>query len=167
MSSLRALVRSFRFAILGLWFTLCHERNMRIHLVAALYVLWAAPFFALTKTQYCVLLLLFGLVMACEAINTSIEKLTNLQSPAYNSLARIAKDAAAGAVLVAAVFAVGIGVLLFSSVDGWRALVGALMGDWWRLGLFLVGVVLAALFVFVGPLRIRSFFQKGRDKRRR
>ena len=89
----------------------------------------------------------------------------NLESPAYNSLARIAKDVAAGAVLVCAIFALVIGLLLF-----WRPAVLLKIGQTlcanpvWG-GLFLFSIPLALAFIFIGPVRIWRWLARQKSER--
>lgn len=109
----RALCRSFLYAFRGVRFCIKNERNMRIHLAAAILVTAFSLVHRLERTEYAVLFLAMGAVICCEALNTALEALVNLASPAYHNLARIAKDAAAGAVLVAAFAAAAVGVCLF------------------------------------------------------
>lgn len=115
----RALVKSFTFAFRGVRFCIKNERNMRIHLAAAVIVTAFSHVYQLERNQYAILFLAMGAVIAFEAVNTALEALVNLASPAYHNLARIAKDVAAGAVLVAAIAATVVGICLF--------------GDWNRL----------------------------------
>lgn len=108
-----SLARSFRYAGRGVAYCIKNERNMRIHLVFAAYVFAFSPFYAFTQTQYILLLLTIGTVLSAEAVNTALEALVNLETQSYDNLARIAKDVAAGAVLICSVFAFAIGLLLY------------------------------------------------------
>ena len=96
-------LRSFVYAGRGIWFCIRHERNFRIHMVAAAYVLLFAPYFSLTRGEWAALLAIIGLVTAAEAVNTAVEQTVNLAAPGRRTRARVAKDAAAGAVLLCAV----------------------------------------------------------------
>lgn len=110
---LKGLLKSFVYAARGLVYCIKNERNMRIHITAAAIVLSFSFIYDLNRTQYGVLILIMGLVMVCELINTAMEALVNLGSDSYDSLARIAKDVAAGAVLMCSIAAVMVGVSLF------------------------------------------------------
>lgn len=111
--NLRSLQKSFDYARSGIIYCIANERNMRIHLSATVLVLSFAYHFNVTKWELTALLFCIGLVISCEMINTSIETIINLSSPAYNNLAKITKDVSAGAVLVTAITAVLIGGLIF------------------------------------------------------
>lgn len=107
------LVRSFAYAFHGVAHSLRHERNLRIHFFMAAYVLYFSRYFGLTPAEYAALFAVIGLVVACEMINTAIEAAVDLSTPAYSALAKIAKDAAAGAVLVSTAASVATGIVLF------------------------------------------------------
>ena len=119
-----SFLKSFKYAFCGIIHCLKNERNMRFHTVAALYVLIFARFFHFTRSEWVLLLLTIGGVLAAEAVNTAIEEVCDKVSPEKNEHIRHAKDAAAGALLILAVFAVAIAVLLFGSIDGWKELFG-------------------------------------------
>ena len=113
-----SLAQSFLFALKGISHAIRHERNLRIHLAAAAYVLFfAVNYYSLPPSEYALLLLVIGLVIACELFNTAIEHYVDIETPVYNGLAKIAKDVAAGAVLVSAVTAIAVGgILLWNPV---------------------------------------------------
>lgn len=104
---------TFRYAIEGIGYGLKTQRNLRVHVICAVLAAGAAAFFHLTPTKWAVLLLTIALVIALELINTAIESVVDLASPDIHPLAKAAKDTAAGAVLVSAIFAVIIGIVLF------------------------------------------------------
>lgn len=109
----RRLIDSFNYAIDGLIYVLRTQRNMRIHFSAALLVLIAAIAFGLTRLETLVLVLTILLVITAEMINTAVEAAVDLITGSYHPLARIAKNVAAGAVLVAAIGAFFVGFLIF------------------------------------------------------
>ena len=118
---MRAFWRGFKYAFQGLRFCLRRERNFRVHAAAAMYVLLIAPYFLLSRAEWALLLLTIGLVMAAEALNTAIEKTVDLSEKRCET-ASVAKDVAAGAVLLCAITAVGVGVVLFFRSEGLAAL---------------------------------------------
>lgn len=136
------LLHSFRYALGGLLLALKNERNFRIHAFVAGYMLFFARYYNFSKTEYGVLLLTIGLVFVCELLNTSIEKAVDLASPGYNTLAKQAKDVAAGAVLVSSLISVAVGIYFF-----------------WDIPIFLriLEDVKANLFVFV-PVIVLTIF---------
>lgn len=117
------LTDSFRFAIEGIKLALKSERNLRIHLVLAIIIIALAILVRVSASDLAVLLLVISLVISTELINTAIEAVIDLVSPKWHHLAKVAKDTAAGAVLVTAVFAVAIGLLiLYKPLINWLGL---------------------------------------------
>ncbi|MDR2932221.1 MAG: diacylglycerol kinase family protein [Oscillospiraceae bacterium] len=109
-----SLKKSFSFAFGGVAYALKHERNLRIHFAVMLYVLYfSIRYYDFTNVEYALILLVIGFVITCEMVNTAIEKTVDIETPVYNGLAKIAKDVAAGAVLVSSVTAVAVSLLLF------------------------------------------------------
>lgn len=90
-----------------------YERNLRIHFFSAGYVLYFTRYFDLSKAELALVILMIGLVIACELINTAIEATVDLNTPVYSALAKTAKDAAAGAVFVSAAASLAVGITLF------------------------------------------------------
>jgi diacylglycerol kinase len=106
-------IKSFGYAFKGLFHLFRTEAHAQIHLVVLIVVVGAGFYFHITKTEWLAVLLSIGMVISLEAINTAIERLTDLVSPDYHPLAGHAKDVAAGAVLWAAIVAVIVGFLVF------------------------------------------------------
>lgn len=104
---------AFVYAFRGIVWVASTQRNMKIHLAAAGAVLVAAVWFGLSTAETALLVLAVALVMVAETINTALEKVVDMVTERYHPLARIAKDAAAGAVLLAAFFAAVVGGLVF------------------------------------------------------
>ncbi|MFS0727562.1 diacylglycerol kinase family protein [Paenibacillus sp. 1P07SE] len=104
--------RSVRQACEGIAYAVRAERHMRFHLGAAAAVMLLAAFLRLQPAQWALLVGACTMVIVAELINTAIEKTVDLAMPQLHPLARIAKDAAAGAVLAAAVGAALIGLLV-------------------------------------------------------
>jgi diacylglycerol kinase len=105
-------LRSFRFAAAGLRYLVRTQPNFRVHLIAVSLVAILAGFLRVTALELAVLLLAIGLVLVAEAFNTVAEAIVDLASPTYHPLARIAKDAAAAGVLMAAIVAALVGLVL-------------------------------------------------------
>jgi diacylglycerol kinase (ATP) len=155
MVEVKSLAKSFRNAFRGVVFCVRNERNMRIHLIAAAYVLVFSYFYSLTGTQYILLLGTICMVLFAEAVNTSLEAIINLHTPWYDNLARISKDVAAGAVLICSLFAAVIGCILFlKPVIIMHIIIFLCINPLWGC-LFLVSLPLAALFIFLWPKKVR------------
>jgi len=107
------LFRSFNHAFEGIMYAARTQANMRIHLVVAALVLTATLLLRLDRFYVIALVILIALVLALELVNTAIEAIVDLLTVAHHPLAKTAKDAAAGAVLIASAAAVAVGYLIF------------------------------------------------------
>jgi len=109
----RSLVWSFEYAIRGIVYAVRTQRNMRLHLLAAFVVLVGALWFGVHGLELIALLFAVGLVIVAELINTAVEAAVDLATDGFDPLAAIAKDVAAGAVLISAVTAVAVAYVVF------------------------------------------------------
>ncbi|MCX7832162.1 MAG: diacylglycerol kinase [Actinobacteria bacterium] len=110
----RTLVDSFNWAIEGIVFSLKTQRNMKIHFVIAGLVLLLSLVFNLNKFELIAVLFAITLVIVAELLNTAVEVAVDLATDGEEyELAKIAKDVAAGAVLIAALNSVFIAFLVF------------------------------------------------------
>jgi diacylglycerol kinase (ATP) len=105
-------VAAVRYALRGIGFMFA-ERNCRVLAGATLAVIAAGAYFRLAALEWCALIGATTLVWVAEGLNTALERLTDLVSPGYHPLAGKAKDIAAGAVFVAVLGAVSIGIVIF------------------------------------------------------
>ena len=108
-----AFLRSFSFAWQGVWHAVLTQRNMRVHLAAAIAAVIAAAVLGISAVQWACVTLAIGMVLVAEIFNTVIEAMIDLQTRQLHPLAKIAKDGAAGAVLVASIAAVGVAIAVF------------------------------------------------------
>lgn len=120
---MKSFVRSVGYAVSGIVEAFRTQRNMRIHGVAALLAIAAGMTVSLNAVEWCVILITIALVIGLELVNTALEHAVDLASPERRPLARSAKDAAAGAVLVAALMSVAIGLIILGP-PLWRLLFG-------------------------------------------
>lgn len=107
------LFASFRYAFAGIVYLFQTQRNAKIHAVVALIAVGLGALLRIERVEWVVIVLTITLVVAAEGANTVVEAVVDLASPTYHPLAKIAKDVAAGTVLLAAIGAVCIGVLIF------------------------------------------------------
>jgi len=107
-----ALVTSFGYALSGLWYALRTQLNMRIHLSVSVAVLALGLYVGLDWTQWAVLVLTIGAVLIAELFNTVAEAALDAATPYYHPLVKIAKDVAAGAVLLTALLSAIVGLLI-------------------------------------------------------
>lgn len=109
----RSLVSSFGDAFSGIRFAVVSQRNMKIHLAAAICSIGVAAWVELDALQWAILCLTISLVFVLEVLNTAMERFVDLVSPEYRQNAKRIKDLAAGAVLIAAICSVVVGTILF------------------------------------------------------
>ena len=107
------LYKSFGYAFAGIFAVVTKERNMKIHCAAVVCMMIAGLVFHISPIEWCICLTLFGLVMALEMVNTAVEAVVDLVTEERMPLAKLAKDAAAGAVLIAAIMAAIAGMIIF------------------------------------------------------
>lgn len=107
------LYKSFGYAFQGIFNTIRIERNIKIHCAAAILVTIFGIWLQISKTEWMICFILFGLILALELVNTAVEATVDLFTEERKPLAKKAKDAAAGAVLIVAIFAAVIGILIF------------------------------------------------------
>jgi diacylglycerol kinase len=96
---------------------------MRVELMIALVVILAGVFFRITAVEWAIIFVCIGLVLATELINTVTELAVDLLTQRYHPMAKLAKDAGAGAVLITALASVAVGVAIFGP-RLWRLLFG-------------------------------------------
>ena len=138
------------FAGRGVWFCIRHERNFRVHMAVAAYVLLLAPYFSLSRGEWAALLAVVALVLAAEAVNTAVEQVVNLASPRRRTRARVAKDVAAGAVLLCAAGALAAGLFLFLRPEAFAAMQADFLRCPWKPALLAASMPLAVWFVICG-----------------
>ncbi|MFY0545086.1 diacylglycerol kinase [Brevibacillus sp. H7] len=103
-------VRSVSCAVSGIAYTVKTQRNMQIHVVVAVLVLLAAWWLRIPRGDVLLVFFSIALVLSLELVNTALEAAVDLASPDWHPKAKAAKDASAGAVLVAAVLSVCVGI---------------------------------------------------------
>ena len=109
----KPLLKTLSYGFNGILYTLKHERNMVIHFLIMILVIIAGIVFKITFVEWGVCFVLFALVLSLELMNTALENVVDLVTDEKKPKAKVAKDASAGAVLVAAIFAVIIGISIF------------------------------------------------------
>ena len=109
-----SLLESFNYAFEGIIHVLRTQRNMRHPLRVAVVVLVAALAFGVDRLELIALLLAIAFVLIAEMLNTAIEGAIDVATTSFDPLAKLAKDIAAGAVLIATINALAVGYLVFS-----------------------------------------------------
>lgn len=104
---------SFNYACTGLIHAIKNEQNMKIHLFLAAIVITLSIVLDVPRYEKLILLVVIGIVISLEVLNTAIERVVDLVTKEYHPLAKVAKDVSAGAVLVFSIFAAIIGIVIF------------------------------------------------------
>ena len=113
LMNVRKLIDCFNLAIEGIVYSVRTQRNMRIHLIVTLLVLTGCFIYDISKIEIMIITITITMVIAAELINTAIESAIDVTTNYYHPLAKVAKNTAAGAVLVTAINAVLIGYIIF------------------------------------------------------
>lgn len=153
MEHYKKLFMSFVYAFEGIFRTIKNERNLRIHLTCLCYmfgILGLTDWFVLSKAEWAILVLASGAVIAGEIVNTAIENAVNLASEEHTEYGKIAKDAAAGAVLVSAISAVVVGLIILFQPQAFKSMFEYFMANHLMFAVFVLSVVPASLFIFLG-----------------
>lgn len=112
-SKIQSLIQFFRPALTGLSAAFRSQFNMKIHGLMTFLVVIAAFYFQLSAVEWCIILFCIGSVISAELLNTSLEVTVDIASPKIQEKAGLAKDIAAAAVLLAALFSAIIGLIIF------------------------------------------------------
>lgn len=111
------ILKSFSYAFEGLYYCISTQRNFRFHIVSAITVLLMSRFYSLSRLEILSLAATIMFVLICEMINTAVEATVDMHGGEYNVYAKVAKDVAAGAVLISAIFAVAVAFALFFDTE--------------------------------------------------
>lgn len=109
----KKLINSFKYAIQGFFMSFRKERNMKIHIFIMIAVIILGFILKISKIEWIICIILFGIVIAGEMFNTAIETTVDIAMPQKNPKAKIAKDVSAGGVLILAITSVVIGCMIF------------------------------------------------------
>lgn len=148
LKNIKKLILSFKYAFSGIAICIKDEISFRIHIIFMLYSIVIAYMLELDRTKFAILFLTIGVVISAEAFNTSIEAVVNLVCPQKHPLAKAAKDSAAGAVLIAAIASVIVGIFLFWQPDKLLEIIYMIFSNVFYSTIFISSVIISALFVF-------------------
>lgn len=107
------LIKSFKYAIEGIYTGIEKEKNMKIHIFIMILVIIFGIILKINRIEWIICIIQFGFVISLELVNTAIENTVDLITLEKNPQAKIAKDVAAGSVLIAAMTAATIGLIIF------------------------------------------------------
>ncbi len=110
---IKSFLTSFYHAASGLLTACKIGRNIKVHYLVSCFVIWCGFYLNITRVEWMILILTMSQVMITEMINSAIEFAVDLASPRYHLFAKLAKDIAAGAVLLSAMTSVIMGIIIF------------------------------------------------------
>lgn len=110
---MKKFIKGFKYAFEGIWTGLKSERNLKIHFIVMILVIIFGFIFKISKIEWMICIILFGIVIAGELFNTAIETVVDMISPEKNEKAKKAKDVSAGAVLILSISSAIIGLIIF------------------------------------------------------
>lgn len=145
---MKKFFRSFKYAFRGIA-EACRQRNFRFHICAMVFVIvFGAMFYEFTAEKWAIIMLTCAGALALEAVNTGLERLADKVTEEHSHRIRVAKDCAAGAVLIWAVFAVSVGILMFWDVERFKQIAGFFANPI-RLAALIIALAAAWAFVFL------------------
>jgi len=113
MIKIKRLYKSFTYAFRGLFKTLREEQNLQIQSIAGLVVIILGWYFRIEVEEWLILILVIGLVILMEIINSAIERITDVLKPRLDNYVKEIKDIMAAAVMLASVIAIIVGLIIF------------------------------------------------------
>lgn len=159
---MKAFIKGFGYAFRGIAFGIINERNMRFHVSMFAYMMFFLlhySFFEVSKTQFAILLMMSSLVMAGELFNTGIERAADAATLEKNEFVKIAKDAAAGAVLVLAIFSVAVGIIILYQPSAFTEMFCYFKNNPLYIAVLAVTLILDGIFILSGPKKIINFIR--------
>ncbi len=147
-------IKSFMYAFNGIKYCILFERNFRFDIIVMIFVLIFKRFYELSNIENIIIFITIAIVLSAEAMNTAVEAVADLASPKYNRLAKIAKDTAAGSVLIIAICSIFVGIYIFWDVQIFKEIVLCFRNNI----IFSVSILLLIIisYVFVFKLNINN-----------
>jgi diacylglycerol kinase (ATP) len=153
----RNLIDSFNNAINGIIYTIKNERNIKIHITAAIVILILSLFYKLSRIDFLVVCISIGFVIVCELFNTAVEVMVDIIVDVYHPKAKVVKDVAAGAVLVSAFVSIIVGYFIFFDRVASDLEIGIK-----RVGQSPIHITVIALIItIILVLTLKAYFGKG------
>lgn len=113
MIRLNRLLKSYSYALKGLFKTFREEQNLKVQIFASLAVLILGIYFSLSRIEWAILTLVVCLVLTAEITNSAVERITDVLKPRINTYVKEIKDIMAAAVLLSSIAAAVVGILVF------------------------------------------------------
>ena len=159
---MKAFIKGFGYAFQGIWYGIIHERNVRFHISLFCYMMFFLlryDFFEVSRNQFAVLLMMSSLVISGELFNTGIGKAADAVTLEKNKFVKIAKDTAAGGVLVLSIFAVAVGIVILFQPQAFEKLFDYYLNRPVYIVILAATLIADAVFILSGPLKIVNFIR--------
>ena len=159
---MKAFIKGFGYAFKGIAYGIMNERNFRFHLSIFAYMMFFLlhyDFFEVSKTEFALLLMTSSLVMAGELLNSGIENAANAATLEKNEYVKIAKDAAAGGVLVLSIFSVIIGIVILYQPVAFENMFAYFLNNPVYIAVLAITLVIDGIFILAGPRKIYNFLR--------
>lgn len=153
----RTLIDSFNNAINGIISTVKSERNMKIHLFAAVLVIIASLFYDLTRIEFIIICIAIALVIICELFNTAIEVVIDTLIGIYHPKAKVVKDTAAAAVFISALLSVVVAYVIFFDRVSTSLELGIVRIKETQMHVTIIAIILTMIAVII----LKAFSKKG------
>jgi diacylglycerol kinase (ATP) len=153
----RTLIDSFNNAINGIISTVKSERNMKIHLIAAVLVIIASLFYDLTRIEFIIICIAIALVIICELFNTAIEVVIDTLIGIYHPKAKVVKDTAAAAVFISALLSVVVAYVIFFDRVSTSLELGIVRIKETQMHVTIIAIILTMIAVII----LKAFSKKG------
>ena len=151
------LIESFNNAINGIIYSIKKERNMKVHISAAVAILLLSLFYDLTRIEFLIICLTIVIVLICELFNTAIEIFVDTMIDVYHPKAKLVKDTAAGAVLVAAFASVVVAYFIFFDRLSTSLAIGIVRIRQSPIHITIIALIITIIIVLV----LKAGFKKG------
>lgn len=159
---MKAFIKGFGYAFQGIWYGILNERNLRFHISMFGYMMFFLlryDFFKVSRTQFAILLMMSSLVIAGELFNTGIEKAADAATLDKNKFVKIAKDTAAGGVLVLALFSVAVGIAVLFQPSAFKELFGYYLSNPLYIVILAATLGVDMIFIFISPKKYIKLFR--------
>lgn len=159
---MKKLIKSFKYAFEGILIGIKEEQNMKIHITIMILVIIFGIMLKINTIEWITCILLFGLVISMELINTAIENTVNLITKEKNQQAKIAKDVAAGAVVLSACNALIVGYFIFFNAENMKAISDSIFNNMVKSPQHLAFV--AIILVVIAVIAIKASCSKKKER---
>ncbi len=153
----RTLIDSFNNALNGIIATVKSERNMKIHVAAAVMVLIMSLFYDLTRIEFIIICITIAIVVICELFNTAIEVIIDTLIGIYHPKAKIVKDTAAAAVFISALLSVIVAYVIFFDRVSTSLEIGIVRIKQTQMHVTIIAIVITMIAVLI----LKTIFKKG------